>query len=275
MPAELFPETDPEEVQHSKRIVLLLERVEKLSAKVGEHVDVAPGSRLASDDARTPSQPVSGYGYNQLIAAVGCLEALGRMGIRDDGETISLAFSPFGAYALIRNSLDAAASALWLLEPASSTLRVKRRLLLGVDEVKNSSSFRRSMGRPNVSDWKQIRRARFKEIASSANLAGWNPLKNDMPTMTSILEKLERHPENVVIPWLPAWQLASGHAHGKLWAQIASHQMDELADTRNENGATFKMVIQYGMLAVLLFEAVQLIEAAGGRYVDLATAPAM
>lgn len=274
MPVELFPENDPDEIKNSQRIVLLLEQIEKLSAKVHEHADVAPASRLAADDARTPTQPVSGYGYNQLIAALGCLEALGRMGIRDDGESISLAFSPFGAYALIRNSLDAAASVLWLLEPGSSTLRVKRRLLLGVDEVKNSASFRLSIGRTHSSDWKQARRARLREIADSADLQGWNPLKAEMPSMTSILKELERHHKNVVMPWLPAWQLASGHAHGKMWAQLASHQLDEMTDTRTENGATYKVVIKYGVLAILLFEAVQLLEASGGRYIELASAPA-
>lgn len=272
MPAKAIPETDPDEIKHSQRIVLLIEQVERLSAKIHEHVDALPGSRLAVDDARTPTQPVSGYAYNQLVAALGCLESLGMMGIRDDGKEISLAFSPFGAYALIRNSLDAAASALWLLEPESSTLRVKRRLLLAVDEVKNSASFRTSMGRTGVSAWKEARRARLKEIAESSGLNGWTPLKT-MPPMSSILEGLERHHERVIMPWLSAWQLASGHAHGKMWAQLASHQMDELTETRDENGATFNVVIRYGMLAVFLFEAVQLIEVAGGRYVELASQP--
>lgn len=274
MPSKAFPETDPEEIKHSQRIVLLIEQVEKVSARLHEQVDVEPGSRLAGDDARTPSQPVSGYAYNQLIVALGCLEALGRMGIQEDTDSISLTLSPFGVYALIRNALDAAGTALWLLEPASSTLRVKRRLLLGVDELKNSAAFRRSLGRPEWSGWKQERRARLKEIADSADLQGWNPLKAEMPSMTSILESLERHHRNVVMPWLPAWQLTSGHAHGKLWAHIGSHQLDELAETRTETGATFNMVINYGVLAVLLFETVQLIEVVGGRYTELASVAA-
>lgn len=269
MPTEAIPETDPEEIKHSRHIVLLIEQAEKLSVRLNEHADVAPASRLAEDDARTPTQPVSGYGYNQLIAALECLESLGKMGIRDDGSTISVAFSPFGAYALIRNSLDTAASVLWLLEPDSSTDRVQRRLLLGVDEVKNSATFSRSMGRTDWSDRKQTKRARLREIAASAGLHGWNPLKAEMPSMTSILGSLERHHKNAAMPWLPAWQLASGHAHGKMWAMVASHQLDEVTESRTDHGADYNVVIKYGTMAVLLFEAVQLVETALGRYLEL------
>ena len=254
--------------------MLLIEQVEELSVTLHEQADVAPASRLAEDDARTPTQPVSGYGYNQLIAALGCLESLGRMSIRDDGFTISLALSSYGAYALIRNSLDTAASVLWLLEAPNSTTRVERRLLLGVDEVKNSASFRRSMGHEDWSDWKQIREAKLGEIAHSAGLSEWNPVKAKMPSMTSILESLEQHHKNVIMPWLPAWQLASGHAHGKMWAQIGSHQLDEVTETRTDHGATFKLVIHNGTLAIRLFEAVQLIESAIRRYIELGSASA-
>lgn len=264
-----MPETDPDEIQHSQHIVRLLERVEKLSAALHKHVDVEPGSRLAGDDARTPHHPVSSYGYAQLIAALGCLESLGRMSLREDDSTVSMTLSPYGAYALIRNALDAAATVLWLLEPGT-TLRVKRRLLLGVDEVQNWAAFRRSMDR-EWREWKQTKRARLKEVAALAGLGDWNPLKEESPSMTSILASLERHHQNVVMPWLAAWQLASGHAHGKLWAQVMSHQLDEMTDTRTDTGATFKVTIKYGMLAALLFEAVQLIESAGSRYIELAT----
>lgn len=271
MPTKAFPETDPEEIRHSQFILLKLKRVENLSAELEKYVDASSGSCLANDDARTPHHTVSSYAYAQILAALGCLEALGRMAIRETDNTINLTLSPYGAYALIRNALDAAGTALWLLEPCSSTLRVKRRILLGVDEVKNSASFRQSMGRPGWTEWKKNRRARFREISSSASLpAGWNPLKAEMPSMTYILAGLERHHQKAVMAWLPAWQLASGHAHAKVWAQLASHQLDEIADTRTDTGATFEVSIKYGMLAVLMHEAVQLIEVAGVRYMDLA-----
>ncbi|WP_087874375.1 hypothetical protein, partial [Arthrobacter globiformis] len=209
MPQEPTPETDPKEIEHSQQIVRLLERVDRLSDESEKHLDVSAGSQLAADDNRTPHHPVSAYAYGQLLAALGCLQSLAQMSIREDANAISMTMSPYGGYALIRNALDAAGTVLWMLEPVSSTGRVKRRLLLGVDEVKNWASFRRSIGRP-WTEWKQAKRARLKEVAALAALAAWNPLKAEMPSMTSILEGLERQHKNVVMPWLSAWQLASG-----------------------------------------------------------------
>lgn len=233
-------------------------------------MDVEPSSRLAGDDARTPHHPVSSYAYAQLIAALGCLKSLERMSIRGNGDTINMTLSPYGVYALIRNALDTVATAMWLLEPGT-TARVERRLLLGVDEVKNTAAFRSSLNQ-EWSEWNLAKRARLQEVAASAGLENWDPLAERVPTMTSILQHLECHHQNVVMPWLATWQLASGHAHGKLWAQVASHQMNEMPGTKTDVGATFLVTISYGMLAVVLFEAVQLIETAGSRYIELAKA---
>jgi hypothetical protein len=176
--------------------------------------------------------------------------------------------SPFGAYALVRNALDSAAAALWLLEPVSGTLRIKRRIQLGVDEVGKSAALRETMGQPSV---KAQRRARMQEVAERAGLAGWNPLsKNEgLPTMTKMLKDLERLHSNAVFPWLAAWQRASGHAHGKVCAQTSTNELQEVEGTRTATGAQFQMTIRYGMLAALLLEAIQLLETAGARYIEL------
>lgn len=268
MPTEPLPEIDPEDIKHSRHILLLLKRVEKLNA-VLPNMTVKPGSRLAGDDARIPSRPVSSYGYAQLLAALGCLESLERMIVRDDGGTINMSVGPYGVYALIRNALDSAASALWLLEPGS-TLRVKRRLLLDVDEVRNAAAFRRSMNQ-EWSEWKQIEHARIQQLSVSAGMEDWNPLMEKSPSRTSILQSLQCHQNDDVMPWLAAWQLASGHAHGMSWADFVSHRMDEVPGTETNVVPTFTVTVQYGMLAVLLFEAVQLIETAGRRYGELAS----
>ncbi len=267
---------DPEEIEYSKYVVKLLKRVDTISADLNERIDAPPGCRLALDDSRTPHFPVSSYGHAQLLAAVGCLESLGQMILREDDKSIEIVAGPYGAYALVRNALDCAATALWLLEPESSTLRIKRRIMIQVDEIRHGASLRDSSGEPKKvwTEWKKDFRKRMREVAQEANLGTWNPLHDDseLPSMTAVLKQLERHHHDhrsVVLPWLSAWQLASGHAHGKQWAQIASHQLDEIGDTRTETGATFRVSIRYGMLAVLLLEAVQLIESASARYTVL------
>ncbi|WP_458115149.1 hypothetical protein [Arthrobacter sp. D2-10] len=274
MPTEHVAEMDPDEIEYSKHVVKLLKRVDEISGELNKHVDAPGGSKLALDDSRSPYYPVSSYGYVQLLVAVGCLESLGQMILREDEKSIELTAGPYGSYALVRNALDCAATALWLLEPHSSTLRIKRRVMLEVDETRNAAALRESTGERGRQDKLARRWERLREVVGLAELADWDPLSKStrLPRMTDILKAIERHHhehDGVVMPWLAAWQLASGHAHGKVWAQIASHQMDEIADTRTETGATFRVTIKFGMLAALLFETVQLIESATARYVAL------
>jgi hypothetical protein len=268
-----YPESDPEEIEHSKRIRQMFAQVKELGADVGSHIDVHAGSLLAADDQRNQHYPVSQYAYSQVLVAVGCLEALELMLIQGSGKDQHMVAGPFGPYALMRNAIDAAAIAVWLLEPVHSTLRVKRRIMLDVDEWEKAAALRRSIGEQGWIRWKKKWRSRIKEVAGEADLGSWNPFASKLPPTTLILRRIERHHEDVVMPWLPAWQLASGHAHGKQWAHVASHDLREIADTRTDVGATFFMTPKYGMMAVLLYESLQLLEVARDRYVELAAAP--
>lgn len=273
MPNERFAETDPEEIEYSKYVFKLLKQVEVISTELDKHGDTQPGSRLEADDKRTPHYPVASYGYAQLLAAIGCLESLSRMIVREDEgkKAVEIVAGPYGSYALVRNALDCAGTALWLLEPESSTGRVKRRIMLEVDEVKNGAALRESTGERSWKKWRDDYRKRLQEVAVQAEIADWDPLgkTSKPPTMTETLKTIERYHQEPIMSWLSAWQLASGHAHGKQWAQIASQQLDEIADTRTEIGATFRVSIRYGMLAVVLRASVQLVEAAMNRYMDL------
>jgi len=263
-----FQEDDEDEIQFSRLIIILFGRIEELETTLEASIEPVEGTPLFLDDSRAQHYTVSGYAYGQLSVATGCIAALKQMMVREDEETVHLVASPFGAYALVRNALDAAATALWLLEPVNGTLRIKRRLLLGVDEARKTALFRQTLEQPSL---KAARLTRLQEVARLAGLEHWDPLREKLPSMTQMLRALERwHSGRVVLPWLAAWQLASGHAHGKLWAQLASNEMKEIQETRTEIGAQFQMAIRYGMLATLLKEAVQLTTTAGARYLELA-----
>lgn len=263
-----LPVEDQDEVQYSRWIMRLFERNEEIDSLLAGLLDPAEGSPLWRDDTKIPHFPVSGYAAGQLSVASGCITSLRQMLVHESETTVHMLASPFGAYTMVRNALDAAVVALWLLEPVNGTLRIKRRILLGVDEIGKSAAFREAMGQPST---KEKRRARMQEVAELAGLGAWNPLSRNarLPSTTQMLTDVERWHSNAVIPWLAAWQLASGHAHGKLWAQIASHELQEVEGTRTETGAHFQMTIRYGMLAAVLFEAVQLLETAGKRYMEL------
>lgn len=263
-----LPVEDEDEVQYSQWIMRLFDRTEQIDSALEPLTNPLEGSPLFLDDARCPHYTVSGYAAGQLSVAMGCVASLKQMLVQESEDRIHMVASPFGAYALVRNALDAAAVALWLLEPGSGTLRIKRRIMLAVDEVSKGAALRQTMDQPST---KAERRTRLKQVAELAGLKEWNPLSKDkaLPTMTQILKDLERLHSNQVFPWLAAWQLASGHAHGKQWAQLASNDLDVIEGTRTATGAQFQMTIRYGMLAAVLFEAVQLVESAGTRYVEL------
>lgn len=67
---------------------------------------------MSQGDLRVPPLPVSGYAYVQLVVAPGCLAALRDLVVRESEDSISIIASPFGAYSLVRNAIDSAATAL-------------------------------------------------------------------------------------------------------------------------------------------------------------------
>jgi hypothetical protein len=118
---------DEEEVRYSQRIMQLFDRAAEIEAILESRLEPAAGSARSADDVRSPHHSVSDYAVGQLHVAWGCIASLKQMMVREGKGEIHMVASPFGAYALIRNSMDAAAVALWLLEPGSGTLRIKRR----------------------------------------------------------------------------------------------------------------------------------------------------
>lgn len=261
----VFPVDDPTEVRYSHFIMQIFSRAEKIYADL-DALHPTAGTALWADDVRTPHYPVSSYAHGQLSVATGCIAALKRMIVRESENEVEMVAGPHGSYALVRNALDTAAAALWLLEPANGTLRIKRRILLELDEADKAEAFRlEAEGKSK----KAKRRQRMREVAADAGLGAWNPLTEKAKSTTAMLRSLERLHTNKVISWLAAWQLSSGHAHGKLWAQVASHDLEEIGETRSDIGAQFRVTIRYGMLALVLYEALGLIEAAYGHYAAL------
>lgn len=266
---EELPEVDPTEVRFSQWIVGMLEASRTYADFLNEKASIEPRSGFEADNTRLSSFRVPDYASTQITAALGCIEALEMMIIRENSANVEVRISPYGQYALLRNAIDAAATCLWMLDPASNTGRLKRRLLLEVDETRNAASLRTSLGQP-VKDWKTKKRARIRELADEAGLEGWNPLKANLDTTTSMLESIERHHADPVMPWLAWWQLASGHAHGKSWATLASHQFEEIDGSRDGSSATYRVTANFGVLAGMLLETMKLIRCALERYQMLA-----
>ncbi|GAA5199418.1 hypothetical protein GCM10023346_39080 [Arthrobacter gyeryongensis] len=103
---------DEDEIQYSRLIMGLFEKTAQIGASLETWIDPAEGARLFLDDARSPHYTVSGYAIGQLTVATGCIASLKQMTVRETEDTVNMIVSPFGAYAVVRNALDAAATAL-------------------------------------------------------------------------------------------------------------------------------------------------------------------
>ncbi|WP_426735594.1 hypothetical protein [Glutamicibacter sp. 2E12] len=262
------PENDPTEIEHSQLVYRLLRR----AASIAEVLENMPapelGSKLDQDDQRVPTRRVSNYAHSQLVVATGCLESLEHMISRESEDEVSLAIAPYGYFALIRNAIDCLASALWLMEPVNGTLRIKRLLMLHLDEVMKASSFRASAGIEHR-EYKRTHFARLQEIASEAELGSWSLRKSPLPSMTKTLKQIERLHGAARFSWLALWQLASGHAHGKNWATLSSHMLEQIPGSEHEYGATFRVTGNYSVLAYFLLEVVKMLELSVRRYQEL------
>jgi hypothetical protein len=138
-------------------------------------------------------------------------------------------------------------------------------------EIHNAFQFRLELSLPAY-EWARDYKRRMQEVADEANLGRLDVNKLKLPPTSTILKNLERHQEEPLMSWLGAWQLCSGHAHGKQWATLMSNELSEIARTATELGAEYKVTVSYGSLAVVTTSASKLIKAACERYSNLAKA---
>lgn len=260
---------DKAEIDASHRIIVYFNEFREWQETFATYMTAQPNSPLFGDDSKMPTFPVSQYAYSQIMGAFGVLDALESMMVKTDEVQKQLIAGPYGIYPLIRNALDSAALAVWLLEPLNSKLRIKRRLRAQMDEIWNAAKFREAVGAPSH-PWAKSYRLRMQEVADATG-SGTGTISNwRVPAMTKILKDIERHnDEGKGHSWLAAWQLCSGHAHGKQWAILASNELNELPGTATEIGATFWNTASYMHIDLSLHAARNLIHTACERYTEL------
>lgn len=266
---EPFPVNDESEKAAVQRILGSLSSFREWEPTLGKYSDTQLNSQLQTDDAAVPNYPVSQFAYAQLVVAFGCLDSLRRMIVEEDDDTVHLSAGPYGPYALVRNAMDSAALALWMLEPVNSKLRVKRRITAQMAEIQNALQFRVEMDLPAKS-WAKAYRERMQEVWDQADVGTHDVRKLAMPTTTKLLRNLERLHDKSGISWLGAWQLSSGHAHGKQWATLMSNEMEEMDRTANDLGAEFKITISYANFSLVMTSCEHLMQVACQRYTELA-----
>lgn len=261
---------EPSEIEASHNILTYFKEFDGWQETLSSYALSQANSAFAIDDPKMPTFPVSQYAYSQIMGAFGVLEALKSMMIKEDGETPQITAGPYGIYTLVRNAIDSAALALWLLEPENSKLRVKRRLKAQMDEISNTAKFRDEAGIPSR-EWAKEYRLRMQQVAEQAEVGAGEISKWRLPSMTRILNDIERRSEpEPGLSWLAAWQLCSGHAHGKQWAILMSNELSELPGTATDIGATYWNTASYAHIDLVLHAARNLIRTVCFRYTALA-----
>ncbi|GAA1817372.1 hypothetical protein [Nesterenkonia flava] len=241
--------------------------------------EALPGSPFAEDEAAVPKLPTKQKAHYLLSAGYGCLLSLRRwLGLKREGQELHVTVYTHGGYALLRNALECGATSLWLLEPDNSKDRIRRMLLLHLDEIRNYESFALSMG-DSVAHL-NAKRTNIDKYAAQAGLKKWNPSgpngpkikgqkADKLPSMTATLNYLEQYrvPETEHdMPWLSAWQLSSGFAHGKLWAASTAQELIPQVGSEHEHGATFHVRTKLESVLAVTVAAYTLLEAGMRRY---------
>ncbi|WP_369744491.1 hypothetical protein [Paenarthrobacter sp. AMU7] len=138
-----------------------------------------------------------------------------------------------------------------------------------MSEIHLAFQFRQELNLP-AHQWNRNYRARMQDVADKAGIGTFDVTRNKMPPTTSMLKSLERLHKEPGISWLGAWQLCSGHAHGKQWATLMSNELTEIARSATDLGAEYRITLSYANLALVMTSAAEMIQVACERYSLLA-----
>lgn len=270
-------ETDPGEVVASKQIVRLLEYVDSLTDVLEPYKPPLEGSSLAQDTDLLPQMEVGATAHQLLVSAQGSLQALSRsMNVTKSKERYSIDGYPHGVYDLIRNSLETAATALWLTTPTHSRQRGKRVLLILRQENHDRFTFLKAAGLATDEEIKYAEAAdlRLDGYAASLGLTGWKKAdgrhdtkKYPQPRSSKILETVNAYnpvPGATSLSWEAAWRACSGFAHGKGWPMVLLHQYSPF--DADEAGVQTLVTISYQVAAAMLMASCNLLTTATRHY---------
>ncbi len=184
---------------------------------------VAPGSSLAGDDARSAPYHVSHGVTHMITVAVDHLHAL-KVLIQDARKLHNSA-----PYTLARSSIEASATAIWLLAPPARATRVLRRLSHAAQDSRDGTLMATEARAPVQRQLSEILDD-IRPIASGVAGPGAALKRLNVTEMIREADKLGYTPLNA----LAAWRTCSGFAHGRLWSSLSLLQRQVFPSTDPE-----------------------------------------
>jgi hypothetical protein len=209
---------------------MMLPEIETMMHRVQNLADfvVQPGSQLAADDAASRPYFVSSCAKACLNAGVGHLHAMKTLVF--DEPRIRHAEAD---YSLIRGALENFATAFWVLHPQERTIRVERALRWMAKNFKDEDNAISSPRGPtdDMEMRAEVETRGLQElldvVAAIAQKAGCAKVDNLRRgyTSTQAVEYAENHTHYDRV--LLTWQVCSGFAHGRPWANLFINAMEK------------------------------------------------
>lgn len=220
-----IPQTDEERAEASRSLTQCFADIERLDELVKSPLSVEDGSVLWLDDRFTRPFQTSHIVNYLILTAVDHLHCLKT--VMQDAESQHI-FAPF---TLIRSSIEAATTAVWLLSPNDRRTRVTRSLQ---SERNNLSMFEKAYATMGV-DTRESSAPRLALLRAAVDKSGIDidAVMGSSPSVQTIIKKASK--EAGLSRWiLAAWQLSSGSAHGKSWAGVHTSTFTETEGSSTE-----------------------------------------
>jgi hypothetical protein len=217
---------DDDDEVHEPEVLAALARVfeqlDKWLARRDSLPAVQPGSRSGGDDDATSPYQLTHAVEATLSHSLDHMHALRTM-VADAG-TIHMA-APF---TLMRAALENAAVAAWLLLPDDRDERVRRRLLLALEDAADGYKVRQLSETSIIGETLEQRRARLADIGVAYGLPR-SSLMGKMASWKTIVREAGAATKYDADHYEIMWRLCSGFTHGRSWSMLSTLQRTTVA----------------------------------------------
>lgn len=246
-----------------REVLLLLDAIDDFMPRY-RALQVRPGSALSRADEKTDYAPISTQVGWQLQIAADHMKAFARL-VRDGGQ-----LPHYSGYVLIRASLEACATALWIFGPGKPAPRILRSLQLSWWSAQEANRFASAVGfdgeTGNAETLAYLEQLRMgvKELRQS-NLDVTQISRTNM-----FLDVERRFPYPKKLTPLHVWRVCSSLAHGNSAMAVMAlkrEQIDPEVPGNHFARSSWALVSSFLRAAVWMFDR------AVERFEELAKAP--
>ncbi len=237
--------TDPDEEQEWARAILtLLDDHAALHADINKWPDAESGSAMFGDDRATHPLPTSACVRYLMLAGADNLAGLRSMLVESQTKTnLELNLHPFAPYTLIRNAIECASTAIWVLAPITRHERVLRTAKIELEDARKNNAALTNMGGDGQETYAR-RLELIRKMVEPYDQMTWADVTARF-TVTNLLKEIGNLQPLEGLNPLAKWQIASGMAHGRRWAGLLLSDRQELQEASENGDSTFMLTGSY------------------------------